>query len=199
MKANQKACQVFTMYEGPDWYQLTYDLFKEAPLEDINDFWKIVAYTYSWMPTIPVVKAHLIEDTDALLGRLQILKRGGDTQLPEMFKELIPVINNSLVGASKVLHFIAPNVIPIIDRNVLRGWELFFCQYPEYIGPTLPSYRTSLNRTHIPKYMMYRDTLTRWVANGDGQFTIRDLEFALFELGKNTEEEPRIYLPTYNL
>jgi hypothetical protein len=25
-----------------------------------------------------------------------------------------------------MLHFIAPGIVPIIDRNVLRGWDIFF-------------------------------------------------------------------------
>jgi len=199
LKANQEAIQFYTMYEGPDWYQLTYDLFKEAPLERMNDFWKIVAYTYSWMPTIPVVKAHLIKDSDALLHRLQELKRGDLSHLQKLFQQLIPVINNSLVGISKVLHFIAPDRVPIIDRNVLRGWNIFFKQYSEYEAPSLPNYRTSLNGKHVSKYMMYRDTMIGWVANGEGQFTMRDLEFAFFELGRNTEKELQDCHPTYTI
>lgn len=126
LKAKIETRQILAMRDGPDWYELTYDMFKVAPLESINDFWKIVAYTYSWMPTIPDVKAHEIKNASRLLVNLKALKKGDDSQLKELFEELIPVINNSLVGTSKVLHFIAPNSVRIIDRNVLRGWDLFF-------------------------------------------------------------------------
>ncbi|WP_121354854.1 hypothetical protein [Flavisolibacter nicotianae] len=198
LKANQDAQQFFTAYNGPDWYELTYNLFTSSPLETMNDFWRIVAYTYSWMPTIPDVKAHLIGDPDALLKKLQALRGGDDTQLEGLFLELIPVINNSLVGVTKVLHFIAPMTVPIIDRHVLRGWDLFFHDHPEYGAPKLPSHRVALNKTHIAKYLTYRETLLRWVAGGTGQFTMRNLELAFFNLSQNTPEMPRVYLPTYN-
>ncbi|RZK45795.1 MAG: hypothetical protein EOO97_00480 [Pedobacter sp.] len=198
LKANQDVQQFFTTYDGPNWYELTYNLFATAPLETMNDFWRIIAYTYSWMPTIPDVKAHLVNDPDALLQKLQALRSGDDTQLEGLLWELIPVINNSLVGVTKVLHFIAPTVVPIIDRHVLRGWDLFFRVHPEYSAPKLPSYRVALNKTHISKYLAYRDNLLQWVASGDGQFTVRDLELAFFTLSRNTEELQRVYLPTYN-
>jgi hypothetical protein len=42
-KANNKA----------QWYEQTYQLFISHQVNNINDFWKKVAFAYSWMPTIP--------------------------------------------------------------------------------------------------------------------------------------------------
>jgi hypothetical protein len=195
-KANIEVKAVLKDVGVKNWHELTYGLFKSSPLVNINDFWKIVSYTYSWIPTIPDIKPHLIRESNQFLGKLQKLKKDDDFYLPELIDELIPVINNSLVGVSKVLHFIAPDAVPIIDRNVLRGWDVFFfklnCQFQVI---QMPSYKTSLNRNHIQKYLAYRSILKEWVLNNKGQITLRDLEFAFFELGKNKVEE-RIELPT---
>jgi hypothetical protein len=199
LKANQKALRRFTIDNGPNWYELSYDLFTSAPLETIGDFWKIVAYTYSWMPTIPDVKAHLIKDPAALLHKLQALKSDDNDVLVPLLHELIPVINNSLVGVSKVLHFISPSLVPIIDRHVLRGWYLFFDEHPEHSIPKLPRHTNPLGQKHITAYLAYRAILMLWAENSGGQFTMRDLELAFFTLSRNTEEIPRVYSLTDNL
>lgn len=199
IEANIDAYPILTSSETIDWYQLTYDLFTNAPLENINDFWKIVAYAYSWMPTIPSINSNLVIEPDILIRKLNELKTGNLSELPTLLKLLIPVINNSLTGTSKVLHFIAPDFIPIIDSNVLRGYEIFFFKLNmEYDVPKLPSYKTSLNNTHIGKYLTYVDLLKKWVAECDNNITIRDIEFELFQLGKNTVHEKHD-LPIYKI
>lgn len=181
-----------------DWYSLTYQLFTDAPLNTLNDFWRIVAYTYSWMPTIPDVRPQFIKDPGELLSMLQELKAGDTSNLPTLIHQLIPVVNNSLIGVSKVLHFIAPDQVPIIDRNVLSGWEVFFSIMHPHDGiPKLPYYRTALNRKHIPKYLEYRDILLQWEANSEGSVSMRNLEMAFFELGREvTPDQFKVYLPT---
>jgi len=109
------------------WYGLSYKLFTKQPLETMDDFWRLVAAAYSWMPTIPEIYKEAVKP--GLIGRLKKLKATkniDDKTLQALFIELIPVINNSLIGTSKVLHFINPNLVPIIDSNVIHGWNSFF-------------------------------------------------------------------------
>lgn len=177
------------------WYAITYHLFRSSPLECMDDFWRLVAYTYSWMPTIPKVRPDKIGDEATLLAQLKALKEGDTSNLESLLHGLVPVINNSLTGASKLLHFIAPETVPIIDRNVLSGWEVFFFFFPSgYSVMKLPYYKTALNQKHIPSYMAYRNTLLAWKEACEPSVTIRHLESALFELGKEiTPESLRIY------
>ena len=198
LKANLDACEFVTAYSDiKNWYELTYDIFKDAPLNSINDFYKLIAYAYSWMPTIPVVKAHLIKNPEDLLLNLQTLKKGDLSILPSLLKELVPVINNSLTGTSKVLHFILPNHIPIIDSNVVSGWDIFFFKlHPHFDVPKFPHHKSALNNNHIARYIQYLELINEWVANCNGSVTQRDLEFSFYELGKNTIKEEK-YLPIY--
>jgi hypothetical protein len=177
------------------WYAITYQLFRSSQLVSMDDFWRLVAYTYSWMPTIPKVHPEKIHDTSALLAQLKLLKEGDTAQLEPLLYQLVPVINNSLTGSSKLLHFIAPEHVPIIDSNVLSGWDVFFFQlYPNKEVKKLPNYKTALNQKHISKYMTYRHTLLEWKANCEPWVTLRHLEIAIFDLGKElTPESFRIY------
>lgn len=171
------------------WYDLTYPIFSQASLSNMEDFWRLVAYTYSWMPTIPEIKAHKIENSERLVSDLQQLRNGNSELLAGLFKQLIPIINNSLVGVSKVLHFVCPSQVPIIDRNVLIGWNYFFFElYPQFSVTKLASYHTALNHNHIPMYMKYRRELLQWWANCEGKVSLRDLEKRLFELGRKVSK-----------
>ncbi len=172
------------------WYDLTYELFKNSSLDSLDDFWRIVAFTYSWMPTIPEIYEDEIKDGENLLVKLKGLKNGDSSHLKSLLEELVPVINNSLVGTSKVLHFIAPEQVPIIDRNVLKGWNIFFTKHhPDSSIIKLPSYQTALGINHIGKYLQFRDTLIAWVKNINVNVCLRDIEYYLFKLGRSTEKE----------
>lgn len=178
------------------WYALTHNIFKNPPLNCINDLWKIVAFAYSWMPRIPFIYTEKIINPDELLIQLQALKSGDSSNLKSLLEQLVPVINNSLTGTSKVLHFIAPDYIPIIDSNVLWGWDIFFGQlYPDYGITKLPHYTSILknSKEHIAMYLKYTETLNQWVANSEGRITIRELEFAFYTLSKKIGKSQKIY------
>ena len=137
------------------------------------------------MPTIPKIKADLIKDEKQLLIDLKKLQKGDLTNRKELLETLVPVINNSLVGTSKVLHFIAPNYAPIIDQRVLRGWGKFFQEEDYKNIPKLPSPKVSLNKKHIDQYMAYWDCMNQWVANcKDEEISLRTIEEKFFLLGK---------------
>ncbi|WP_052323803.1 hypothetical protein [Flavihumibacter sp. ZG627] len=197
LKVTDDNTTVHELIDGPNWYQLTYDLFRSSPLDSFEDFLRIIAYTYSWMPTIPTVKVNYILDKEELLERLRSLRKGDFYLLPDLLKQLIPVINNSLVGVSKVLHFIASDHVPIIDRNVLSGWTFFFSsEYPNLSVPKMPHYKTALNQKHIPQYLEYRTVLNKWAVNCDTSVSMRELESALFYLGRTvTLDKFKVYQP----
>ena len=166
-----------------EWYDLSYPIFSTSSIKEINDLWKVVAFAYSWMPTIPKVRHHLIHDEKKLIKDLNLLKKGKLKEKEDLIKLLVPVINNSLVGTSKVLHFIAPAQVPIIDSRVLRGWKSFFQKYPEYDVPKLPSAKVSLNIKHVNGYIKYWETLKGWKEECNFNVTFREIEFCFYKLG----------------
>ena len=71
-------------------------------------------FTYGWMPTILNFKSDEFSSAISILNQAKGSERISDEQLYTL-KQLII---NSLVGVSKLLHFINPNVYAIWDSRV---------------------------------------------------------------------------------
>jgi hypothetical protein len=75
-----------------------------------------ISFTYSWMPTILDFRSNEIEEATAILNRAKNGRRPSLLDL-EVLKKCF---NNSLVGSSKLLHFINPDIFAIWDSRVCR-------------------------------------------------------------------------------
>lgn len=76
-----------------------------------------ISFTYSWMPTI--LKSIKLENSERALLILNEVKDGKRIS-EEQLALLKSVFNNSLVGTSKLLHFINPKKYAIWDSRVFR-------------------------------------------------------------------------------
>lgn len=75
-----------------------------------------IHFTYGWMPTAFDFR---IGDMDLILPILNNSKKTG-TISSEDVRALKNYLNGSLVGTSKLLHFMLPDVFPIWDSRVYR-------------------------------------------------------------------------------
>jgi hypothetical protein len=161
------------------WFNYSYALFTNHKLESIDDFWKIVAFAYSWMPTIPTIHYAYIEGKEEqVLKELKKLPQG-KADIVWLFNTLTPVINNSVVGTSKVLHFIAPTQVPIYDSRVISAWQKLFSEEQQF---TLKSRKGNIN-----KVLFFIEKMNIWLANlKDNQedISLRDIELVLYYYGK---------------
>ena len=114
---------------------------------------------YGWMPTaLNLVKYEKVADSlspDKLRKIGQILDRA---KKAESFKEIFSsgdfsklktFINNSVVGASKILHFCKPDVFAIFDSKICNA--LFYPKFPSKNGhhiPTITEYQSYLEGLH---------------------------------------------------
>jgi hypothetical protein len=87
-------------------------------LGELNNHHIIIGshFTYGWMPTIIELKN---DNIDGLLKILNEVKKG-KRLCSEELNQLRIGINNSLVGSSKLLHFINPNNYAIWDSRVYK-------------------------------------------------------------------------------
>lgn len=76
-----------------------------------------ISFTYSWMPTI--LKSINLEKADEVIFILNQAKKGKTLTASEL-GTLKSTFNNSLVGTSKLLHFINPEKYAIWDSKVYR-------------------------------------------------------------------------------
>ncbi|PKP33547.1 MAG: hypothetical protein CVT99_00960 [Bacteroidetes bacterium HGW-Bacteroidetes-16] len=89
-----------------------------AALPEIKKHHLIIAshFVYGWMPTV----LHLnTKDIDKVLVLLNKAKKGHLINEDEL-QVLKMCVNNSIVGASKLLHFINPAIYAIFDSRVYR-------------------------------------------------------------------------------
>ena len=106
---------------------------------------------YGWMPTIlelyPEPGANDLSAAAALLARA---KRGGVLTASEL-ETLAALVNNSLVGASKLLHFVAPANYAIWDSKV---YSFVHEKRPHH-------YRVNNVTTYIDYLNLLKDLATR--------------------------------------
>jgi len=95
-------------------YQYFIEYFADGRTFSEMDFVIGANFTYGWMPTILEFKS---SDFDAAVIAINLAKAGqviGDNHL----EAIKAVVNNSLVGTSKLLHLINPNTYAIWDSRV---------------------------------------------------------------------------------
>lgn len=93
--------------------------FKDIGLLTSKDTVVGAHMVYGWMPTI----VHLNKDGIDLGEILHILQSVKDDKADLSEDQLITIkcyINNSVVGASKLLHFISPDRYPIWDSKIFQ-------------------------------------------------------------------------------
>jgi len=92
-----------------------------AQLEIVEPHDLIIAahFVYGWMPTILDLKAANRQDLELACGIVDAVRSGKRVEEREL-AFLKKMINNSIVGASKLLHFARPDVYAIWDSQVYK-------------------------------------------------------------------------------
>ena len=73
---------------------------------------------YAWMPKVLQWKNGDFGSVAQLLNRV----KEGDRLRPSEMSGIASLVNNSVVGASKLLHFVNPRIYPMWDRWVWSYW-----------------------------------------------------------------------------
>ncbi len=104
---------------------------------------------YGWMPTIPKLQKIMLWNEVKKQNLVKILNQAKHGIVPskQNLELLKSFCNNSIVGGSKLLHFLNPEVFPIWDSRVARA---FF-------------QKKKLDANNINKWEIYQTTLTTWV------------------------------------
>ncbi|MGF2411275.1 MAG: hypothetical protein ACQUYJ_03065 [Ferruginibacter sp.] len=158
--------------------------FKKRKEISVSDFLFATAVSYSWMPTMLDVYVDKIPDINKAvfelkaLGRLNTFKKLNDCiDSIDKIEALSRIINNSVVGASKVMHLFHPDHIPIIDSRVIKSWNQFFSDDKNF------------KITNSSKgYLKYWKCLLVWKENlnknGNKKYSVRSIEKIFFDYGK---------------
>ncbi len=173
-------------------YPITYKrmeiAFLNHPVNEMKDIVQLIGFAWSWMPRIPQLRLELLDEGTErqCVSWFQELAAGNDQNLPKLLHTLVPLIDNSVVGVSKMLYFAGPDYAPILDKRVVTGWNSFFRLTRKKDQPlrlkTKNKEETNI-KDNIATYLLYRRQILEWQAAINGNVTIRDIEKHLFQLG----------------
>ncbi|MCD0420835.1 DUF6308 family protein [Rubrivivax sp. JA1024] len=99
-------------------YPYLLEYFSSKPSLEAGDVVRGAHMIYGWMPTI--LELYPEQGRSGLDAAAQTLAKArvGSELSDKEIEALASLVNNSLVGASKLLHFVAPNHFPIWDSKV---------------------------------------------------------------------------------
>lgn len=162
-----------------NWFKISYPGFiKRRFPKSVEEFYEVIAFAYSWMPTIPNVKTISRHEWTEIHNLLTQLNKKPDA-LEELLITLIPIINNSIVGTSKVLHFISPEHVPIIDSRVLKTWNAIFKGNPDIAIKKTMLADSNIKR-QVKNYLKYQEHLIKWKKACGRNVTMRGIESLLY-------------------
>jgi hypothetical protein len=122
------------------FYQQTYPIILrecsrlsfDGSWQDFEQLKSCLLLVYSWMSPSRldrVVRWPQYQSTHTMLYHM----REDGALTPQNFEDVVQIANDSVVGASKFLHFIAPHHFPIWDQHVARSCE--FWRRKQYNSP----------------------------------------------------------------
>lgn len=129
-----------------EMYQYYINFFKEKEVLTESDVVIGVGFTYSWMPTI--LKNLNLSKLDKVTSILNNVKHRVEISNDD-FLLLKEFSNNSLVGASKLLHFINPEEYAIWDSRVFK-----------FLNNNEAAHKYKLEKVHVYRqYLSYLSNL----------------------------------------
>ena len=166
-------------------YQEFVKFFKNNPIDE-HSLILGCYFTYGWMPTIlKNFDGTLIDHS--IIASLNGVKDGKKLD-SESLKTLKTIVNNSIIGASKLLHFINPKLYPIWDSRVCNF--IYNKKYPGFVN----------NISHYEKYVskveellldeqiikMCKDVRSKLKDHDHKLTNIRVIELIMFEKEKES-------------
>jgi hypothetical protein len=133
---------------------------------------------YAWMPTILDFRG----DAEKVAGILQRAKEN-DELAAEDLETLADAVNNSMVGASKLLHFVCPEKYAIWDSRVFRYLTrrkpyAQLMRKPEYYLEYLALVRSLIRDRRFPKAQIRTEKLIGYKVSA-----LRAAEYIMFVSG----------------
>ena len=156
-----------------DAYPHLLSYFKNKSILTETDFMCGIHMVYAWMPT--VLKLHFSEsrrELDTILSIINSAKKNGSLEECSI-NFIASVVNNSVVGTSKFLHFISPEAFPIWDsrvysylnNNAAYGYRLnsasAYLDYIESVKSIIAHKRFPVIQTCVDKKMKYKVSAMR--------------------------------------
>ena len=161
-------------------YQEFVKFFKKNPIDE-HSLILGCYFTYGWMPTIlKNFDGTLIDHS--IIASLNGVKDGKKLD-SESLKTLKTIVNNSIIGASKLLHFINPKLYPIWDSRVCNF--IYNKKYHDFVNniSTYKKYVSKVEELLLDKKIikMCKDVRSKLKDHDHKLTNIRVIELIMFE------------------
>lgn len=117
-------------------------------------------FSYGWMPTI-LKNFNMDGDVTEALRVFNNVKNNQPIADDQEYMSLIRYVNNSMVGASKLLHFINPSQYPIFDSRIKN----YFAKNELSLTLSADTYQNK--STDIQQYKIYREVCLKIINDTD--------------------------------
>jgi hypothetical protein len=164
----------------------TYNFIVNTECKNKEDIIRIASMAYAWMPTMLNIYADSNHDWKKTIRLINNFKKNKLDERELLIENLSKIINNSIVGTSKFLHIINPELAPMIDSRVARYWNLFFNNDKNLKMPLDWNFNSKNHHKKIEKYIQYWDCLIAWKGKME-DISIRDIEVLFYYLGKKNK------------
>jgi len=170
-----------------DRYLLTYSAYLSyfSSLKTIypEDILRGLGFVYSWMPRVLTIMSNELDSFTAAVNTFKL--ENNQYEKTRTLESAIKLTRGSIVGSSKLLHFIFPNEFPIYDTHIYK-----YCWQDE------KSYHYNMkNESNYRKYMNTLVSLTGDVLIPDLRDIVasklgyqvgdlRSIEFSIFNISK---------------
>jgi hypothetical protein len=131
--------------QSADLFTYTYfaflDYFHRISIIDVHQFIIGANFTYGWMPTMLRLKSTQFEAAAEDAAQILNHAKRRENLTDQEYQLLIDLMNRSIVGVSKLLHFVNPQDYAIWDSRVAA-----------YLNPAMSSYqfqRTATYRSYL--------------------------------------------------
>ena len=134
-----------------------------------------INFTYGWMPTIFDFRSDNLDEAVNILNRAKHGQIPNEVELETLKK----CFNNSLVGTSKLLHFINPSKFAIWDSRVIRylGFSTYWLYKPKSYLDFLEFCKDITNQ---PEYNEIHNSIVKKF-NHNGMTKYRTIELVMYE------------------
>ena len=180
-----KGISAFSTWRKKDEEQ-TYSFIVNTECKNKEDIIRIASMAYAWMPTMLNINANSNHDWKETIRLINNFKKNKLDERELLIENLSKIINNSIVGTSKFLHIINPELAPMIDSRVSRKWNLFFNNDKNLKIPLDWNFNSKNHHKKIKKYIQYWDYLIAWKCKMDN-ISVRDIEVLFYYLGKKNK------------
>lgn len=147
-------------FEDTQYFDSYFEFLKYFDDIEIINYHSLVIssyFTYGWMPTI-LKKFNMDGDVSKSISAFNKVKQKIEID-DEEYMNLIKCINNSIVGISKLLHFINPTEYPIFDSRI----KSYFKNNDLIESVWKPTYQNKSK--DIQQYKIYRSICLEIISN----------------------------------